>query len=171
MLLPVFVATFAGLALALFVLWAAAAERKPLSPRERFIRERTQQSGMLAWRRGARLLRTARRAGGRPWRLAPGLEAWLTILQCGSGPAKPSALRGAQALGLAQAGAVPGACRRARGLTTGRDPHLDLATGPCPCGRHLDHPDRRCAHRRAALVRACRRLGPPGRQHHGPNVR
>ena len=79
MLLPVFVATFAGLALALFVLWAAAAER--LSPRERFIRERTQQSGMLAWRRGARLLRTARRAGGRPWRLAPGLEAWLTILQ------------------------------------------------------------------------------------------
>ena len=44
MLLPVFVATFAGLALALFVLWAAAAER--LSPRERFIRERTQQSGM-----------------------------------------------------------------------------------------------------------------------------
>jgi hypothetical protein len=55
MLLPVFVATFAGLALALFVLWAAAAERKPLSPRKRFIRERTQQSGMLARRRWARL--------------------------------------------------------------------------------------------------------------------
>jgi hypothetical protein len=55
MLLPVFVATLAGLALALFVLWGIAAERKPLSPRERFIRERTQPSGMLAWRRWVRL--------------------------------------------------------------------------------------------------------------------
>jgi hypothetical protein len=55
MLLPIFVAALAGLALGLFIFCAAAAERQPLSPRERLIRERTQQSGMLAWRRWARL--------------------------------------------------------------------------------------------------------------------
>ena len=56
MLLPVFVATFAGLALALFVLWAAAAERKPLSPRERFIRERlaSPEDSPPRWRLAAR---------------------------------------------------------------------------------------------------------------------
>ena len=55
---------------------------------------------------------------------------------------------------LITGGAAPGPRRRARGRATGCDPHLDHASGPCPCGRHLDYPDRRCAHRRGGLVRA-----------------
>ena len=86
MLLPVFVATFAGLRVGAFRIMGGC-RRAFKSPRT-IHKGKNTAIGHARLEEGARLLRTARRAGGRPWRLAPGLEAWLTILQCGSGPAK-----------------------------------------------------------------------------------